>query len=195
MHRWEYGTRLQALLELSTPELSVLTQPNASTGSTISVPPPSTSPPSSLSTVLDVVATIIANRSQTISSQKLSEPQSFFPSDGAAGDPASVGVAALLANYTGQKNDSYDPLAAAQSQLQFLLEKVPRAENGAISHRVSEVQLWSDFVYMVPPFLTYYGVMSGNETLAGMGYDQIKAYREQLRDEKTGLWLHVVNGR
>ena len=159
------------------------------------VPPPSTVPSDgSLDTVFDIIATVVSNRSQTISAQNLSAPQPFFPDDGAAADPASNGVAALIANFTGQSNSSIDFGSACQSQLDFLLTKVPRAENGALSHRVSQVQLWSDFVYMVPPFLAYYGVLTENTTLLGMAYDQIADYRDNLRDEKTGLWMHIVNG-
>lgn len=186
---WEYGTREQALLELDTPSFSVLTA-NDST----SVPPP-TSAPSSLDTVLSLISTIVSNRSQTISSESLSEPQPFFPDDGSAADPASNGVAALIANWTGQSNSSIDFASAASGELQFLLTKVPRAGNGALSHRVSQVQLWSDFVYMVPPFLAYYAVLTENKTLLEESYNQIAHYRDNLRDAKTGLWMHVVNGR
>jgi hypothetical protein len=49
-----------------------------------------------------------------------------------------MGVAVLLANQTLQ-NNTY--AQAAAEQLEFLLDYVPRAWNGAISHRVSEAQL------------------------------------------------------
>ncbi|OBZ73000.1 hypothetical protein A0H81_07148 [Grifola frondosa] len=52
-----------------------------------------------------------------------------------------------------------DYAGAARDQLNYLLQDVPRTTDGAISHRVEQVQLWSDFVYMVPPFLAYYGVL------------------------------------
>ena len=75
--------------------------------------------------------------------------------DGAAGDPASMafipwlklqfdipligmGVAVLLANQT-LANATY--AEAAAHELDFLLNYVPRAPNGAISHRISEAQL------------------------------------------------------
>ncbi len=61
----------------------------------------------------------------------------------AAADPASIGVAVLLANWTGQgASDGLDYAGAAQSQLDYLLERVPRSSSGAISHRVENVQLW-----------------------------------------------------
>jgi len=66
--------------------------------------------------------------------------------------------------------------------------------DGAISHRVSEVQLWSDSVYMVPPFLAYYGVISRNRTLLSESYNQIKLYRNYLRDPTANMWKHVLLG-
>lgn len=74
-----------------------------------------------------------------------------FVVDGSAGDPASIGVAVILANYTNAPGANWAPAAA--KQLDFLLNHTPRSVDGAISHRTEYVQLWSDFVYMVPPFL------------------------------------------
>jgi hypothetical protein len=51
-------------------------------------------------------------------------------------------MSVLLANWTGQGNETVDFGGAARDQLQFLLEDVPRTSDGAISHRVAEVQLW-----------------------------------------------------
>lgn len=69
--------------------------------------------------------------------------------DGSAADPASLGVAVLLANATTAGNNASYYGEAAQKQLQALLTATPRTPDGAISHRVSQVQLWSDFMYMV----------------------------------------------
>jgi rhamnogalacturonyl hydrolase YesR len=53
----------------------------------------------------------------------------------------------------------------------------------------------SDFVYMVPPFLAYYGVLTSNLTLVQQAYNQIKLYRNYLRDPRAnGLWKHVLLG-
>jgi hypothetical protein len=56
-----------------------------------------------------------------------------------------IGVAVLLANWTrgNHLDDRYSQ--AATDQLTYLLEKVPRSESGAISHRANETQLWSVF--------------------------------------------------
>jgi rhamnogalacturonyl hydrolase YesR len=125
-----------------------------------------------------------------------SPPTALVDGDGAAGDPASLGVAVLLANWTGQgAGDGLDFGQAATSQLEYTLNVVPRTSDGAISHRVAQVQLWSDSVFMVPPFLAYYGVLTGNTTLMNEAYNQIKLYRNYLRDTSAkNLWKHIVLG-
>ena len=74
-------------------------------------------------------------------------------------------------------------------------------------------------MYMVPPFLAYYGVLSQNQTLLGEAYTQVRAapehltlirlrapdvsccgcqiklYRNYLIDNSAGgLWKHVLLG-
>jgi rhamnogalacturonyl hydrolase YesR len=53
----------------------------------------------------------------------------------------------------------------------------------------------SDSVSMVPPFLAYYGVLTGNRSAVAEAYNQIRLYRNYLRDSKAGgLWTHIVLG-
>ncbi len=52
----------------------------------------------------------------------------------------------------------------------------------------------SDFIYMVPPFLAYYGVISGNQSLIQESYNQIKLYRNYLFDSNASLWHHILLG-
>lgn len=50
-------------------------------------------------------------------------------------------------------------------------------------------------MYMVPPFIAYYGVLTQNRTLLGEAYTQIQLYRNYLRDANAGgLWKHVLLG-
>lgn len=54
----------------------------------------------------------------------------------------------------------------------------------------------ADSVYMVPPFLAYFGVLEGGMgeiNLLQVAYDQCRLYREGLRDE-NGLWRHIAQG-
>ncbi|PIL32528.1 hypothetical protein GSI_05231 [Ganoderma sinense ZZ0214-1] len=185
-HSWEIGTRAQALTEYDTPSYSVLN----STG----LPPPKSSPPSSLDEVFSIAHSVVGSLNGTGTST-ISQPLIGGTTSGeAAGDPASIGVAVLLANWTGQgSSDGLDYAGAAQAQLNYLLEKVPRSSDGAISHRIENVQLWSDFVYMVPPFLAYYGVLNQNQSLVQLAYDQCRLYRQALVDEDAGgMWRHIA---
>ena len=48
---------------------------------------------------------------------------------------------------------------------------------------------------MVPPFLAYYGVLTQNETLLQLAYDQCRLYRQYLVDDDAGgMWRHIVQG-
>ncbi|KAJ3759499.1 Six-hairpin glycosidase-like protein [Lentinula raphanica] len=183
-HPWELGTRAQALLEH-----------NAQAFSVFSLTIPSTSVPSNTSSALAPVFSIAKGvvNNRTASNGNITGPQPLVADDSAA-DPASIGPAVLLANWTNQ-GDGVDYAGAALDQLNFLYEKVPKTSDGAISHRTGEVQLWSDFVYMVPPFLAYYGLLTNNQSLITDAYTQIKLYRNYLRDTSAdNLWAHIVLG-
>ncbi|KAF8837158.1 hypothetical protein BDN67DRAFT_957060 [Paxillus ammoniavirescens] len=187
-HSWEYGTRSQVLLEFNVPRYSVL--------SSFPVPPPAKIPSnlaSATSNVLSIAQMIVSNRST--SNGDITGPQPLIQ-DTSAGDPASIGVAVLLANWTGQGAiDGLDYAGAAQDQIDFLFQNAPKTSDGAISHRMEQVQLWSDFVYMVPPFLAYYGAVTQNETLLQGAYTQISLYRNYLRDtQANNLWKHIQLG-
>lgn len=108
-----------------------------------------------------------------------------------------IGVAVLLRNWTLPYYGTSPYATAASEQLDYLLNVAPRAPNGAISHRASQVQLWSDFIYMAPPFIAYYGALQGGpdgDALLQTAYEQVKLYREVLFDEDVGLWRHIALG-
>ncbi|KAI6111803.1 Six-hairpin glycosidase-like protein [Pisolithus croceorrhizus] len=185
---WEYGTRAEVLLELNASSYSVF--------SPTPLPPPQQIPSnltSALSDVIGIAQMIVANRST--SNGNITGPQPLVNGN-ATGDPASIGVAVLLANWTGQSTaDGLDYAGAAQDQLEFLLSNVSRTHDGAISQRIEQVQLWSDFVYMAPPFFAYYGVLTGNQSLVQEAYHQVSLYRKYLRDPKANnIWKHIQLG-
>jgi hypothetical protein len=67
--------------------------------------------------------------------------QPLAPGDGSSGDPASIGVAVLLANWTNLGGEDY--AGAATAQIEYLFgPSVPKTQDGAISHRVTDLQLW-----------------------------------------------------
>lgn len=139
---WEVGTYQTALLELYAPELFLY-------NGTKTIPPILTAD-SNITEIFDSVDAVLANKPSGI--------PSFF-SDKAVGDPASVGIAVLIRNwtYTGSGGSKY--ATTAKQQLNYLLNDVDRASNGAISQRAppAAVQLWADFMAMAPPFIGYYG--------------------------------------
>ena len=94
-----------------------------------------------LSDVFIIAHNVVASR--PTSNGNIVGPQPLI-NDGAAGDPASIAVSVLLANWTGQGHvNGLDYAGAAQDQLDFLLTEVPRTNDGAISHRTDQTQLWS----------------------------------------------------
>jgi rhamnogalacturonyl hydrolase YesR len=108
-----------------------------------------------------------------------------------------LGVPVLLRNWTLPSHEASPYRVAAEEQLKYLLKVAPRASNGAISQRESQVQLWSDYVYMAPPFIAYYGALKcGHEgrSLLQTAYEQVKLYREVLFDRDVGLWRHIALG-
>ncbi|KZV68803.1 Six-hairpin glycosidase [Peniophora sp. CONT] len=175
---WEVGTLAEALLELEWPALSVYG------AGTADVHPPLIGEGNTTASDVFTLAT------NTLAS-KPADSLALVANDGAVGDPASIGPAVLLANWT-LSNATYG--AAAQAQRDYLLNYAPRTDGGAISQRTDQVQLWSDFVYMAPPFLAYYGALQNDYSLVKEAYNQCWLYRDALRDVNTGLWRHVALG-
>lgn len=173
---WEIGTLAEALTEFSWPALSVyapVTAPIYPLNSTYNA-----------SDVMSIAQRTVATKPADITALML---------DGASGDPASIGVAVILANRTRSDPSDWSYAIAAEDQLHFLLNDVPRSDSGAISHRDDDVQLWADFVYMGPPFLAYWGLVVHDKSLLIQAHDQCRLYREALQDE-GGLWKHIIYG-
>lgn len=45
-------------------------------------------------------------------------------------------------------------------------------------------------MYMIPPFLAYYGVVTRNRKIVDEAYIQTKLYRGHLKN-KQGMWRHI----
>jgi hypothetical protein len=203
LHSWELGTRAQTILERNATTYSVFSRQHL---------PPSSNPDAATLSALQPFFDI-ANNVVSSLPRNGTGPQPLKP-DGSAADPASLGVCVLIANLTREANGAsrgLDYAAAAKNQIEYLFSAVPRTSDGALSHRVSELQLWfasfhlrctcltflpfrSDFVYMIPPFLAYYGVTTRNRTMIVEAYNQIKLYRNYLRDPHQSMWKHVLLG-
>ncbi|KAF7321143.1 hypothetical protein HMN09_00202400 [Mycena chlorophos] len=180
-HVWEFGTAIEALLELDTPAYSVF-GPSP-------FPVPALDPASVPALAYAQAKIVLGTGAFALDN-----------GDGAAGDPASLGVGATM---LGKTNQTFADAAAGE--IEYLLANVPRWVNGAISHRADVAELWADFMYMAPPFIAFYGADSGNATLLETAYVQCGLQREVLlylsnssepspagTSSSGGRWEHIV---
>ncbi|KAI0506644.1 hypothetical protein F5B22DRAFT_639035 [Xylaria bambusicola] len=172
-HSWEFGTFSEALLEWHDPHLSVFAASPFPDGK---IPVVQVDQVESLSYAQPHIWT---------------NSTTLVDGDGAAGDPASLAISAIL---IGQTQSPF--LSAAQRQIDHLLTTVPRWSNGAISHREDYAELWADFIYMVPPALAYWAIQTANETLLRVAIEQCLLYRDVLivpqPADAAGLWHHII---
>jgi hypothetical protein len=122
-HSWEYGTASEALLELFDPSLAVY--------GSHPFPIPTVAPQNSPSLTYAQQKIVIA-----------APPNGLSDGDGAVGDPASLGVSAVL---LGKTDPSF--AQAAEAEAEYIVGQAPRWYNGAISHRVAYPELW--YVYKI----------------------------------------------
>ncbi|KAH8832659.1 glycoside hydrolase family 105 protein [Flagelloscypha sp. PMI_526] len=127
-------------------------------------------------------------------------PSQDVSSSSGLGDVFSIAknVVSSLTNDTtpkplvGQSGGAYGQ--AVTNQINYLYSSsVPKSSDGAISHRQNALQYWSDFVYMVPPTLAYYGIVTKNSSWLGEAYKQVRLYRDALKDSnQQNLWKHIT---
>ncbi|KAF9477342.1 hypothetical protein BDN70DRAFT_810886 [Pholiota conissans] len=182
-HSWEFGTASEALLELYDASHAVY--------GAHPFPVPTLLPKNTPSLAYAQEKIVIGD-----------PPNGLSDGDGAVGDPASLGVSAVLLGKTDAK---YAQAAAAE--VEYLLSGAPRWWNGAISHRAMYAELWADFIYMAPPFMAYYGVATHNASILKAAADQCILYQKILVANTTvaspspptthpitasGLWTHIL---
>jgi hypothetical protein len=126
---WEWGTAAEALLELYNNELSVFGATPFPNGQ-IPKADPGTFALSYAKQFINTNAQVLVDNS-------------------AVGDPASLGVSAIL---LGQSDNTY--IGAATREADYLLNQAPRYSNGAISQRPDVAELWADNIAMSFPFCT-----------------------------------------
>ncbi|KAM6483822.1 Six-hairpin glycosidase-like protein [Trichoderma sp. SZMC 28011] len=165
-HSWEWGTAAEALLELYNPELSVFGS-NPFPNGKVPQADPST-------TALAYAKQFINRNSQTL------------VNDTAVGDPASLGVSAIL---LGQSDSVY--IGAANRESDFLLNVAPRWSNGAISHRPDVAELWADNMAMSFPFLAYLAVQHNDTSLMSLTVQQCGLQRAVLKGSSLS-WQHII---
>ncbi len=101
--------------------------------------------------------------------------------ENAVTDPGSNGAAILYAyKITGDKKLK----DAADALYTYLKKRAPRTENGAICHVTSGKEIWSDAMFMTPPFLALVGDFE--ETMR-----QVDCYRGFLWNKEKKLFSHI----
>ncbi|KAL1413426.1 hypothetical protein Q8F55_001193 [Vanrija albida] len=202
-HSWELGTLTEVLLEVYNPELTPFGfLPSAWNSS---------AHPNLPLTVVNITAQALsaydfsgapgdtADHATLLSS---SSPRPLVDGAGSLGDPASLGPAAwITANYADQVRRLNDTgVSGLQSDSAYAwavgnqlaaLHAGPHSDNGTISQRESEFQLWSDMGYMIPPFLAYLGLTTNNATLLGEALRQWSLESSALLDPQANLYRHV----
>ncbi|CDU25963.1 uncharacterized protein SPSC_06134, partial [Sporisorium scitamineum] len=195
---WEQGVSQAALLELDFPGWSVFSSssggPPYKPGEKRAV----SSPPN------EVIGMAYASASRADSLGRLAFRITGDEQIGAGSslDGASPGAEVLLAAWlAGEINRTTGVMGqgfysnAARNTLDMVMRRTPKARSGAISHRYTSVALWSDAVYMMPPFLSFYGLVTRNNTLLQTAYDQIRLYRNAMRltsGTSRNLWGHIL---
>ena len=172
-HSWEYGTGVEAMLELLDPDMTVFgTEPFPA----------------------DKVQKLPMKRPQSILWMqrhiRVRNEPTLYADDFSVSDPAALGVTAVM---LGQKDSK--TFQAATRQKDYLLNDAKRYSNGAISHRVEVAELWSDAISMFPPFLAFYAVAANDLELMREAVKQCGLHREVLMVDsgpKKGLWKHIV---
>ena len=100
--------------------------------------------------------------------------------DNGVTDPAAAGEAVLKA-YEMTKEE--DLKAGADRMLEWLLVKAPRSKEGTLYHTMNSPEIWSDAMYMAPPFIAAAGKYT--EAIA-----QIEGFRKALWNTNDKLFSH-----
>lgn len=180
-HSWEFGTATEALLELYSPLHSVF----GPRPFPVLALDPSFVP--SLAYAQEKI--VLGTGANGLSN-----------GDGAVGDPASLGVGAIM---LGKTNQTFADAAAGE--IEYIVGQAPRWVNGAISQRTDVAELWADWMYMAPPFIAFYAADTHNASLLQTAYVQCGLQREVLlflSDSATpspagtslsnGSWEHII---
>ncbi|PWY96818.1 Six-hairpin glycosidase, partial [Testicularia cyperi] len=195
---WEQGVGQSALLELDFPGYSVF----SSTGGGPPFRPGHERAPGSPPYEVLSMAYHSASRQDNIGRLAFRITADEVPGAGSSLDGVSTGAEVLLTAWmageidqkTGEQGSGFY-IDAAKRALDLATVRTPRSRSGAISHRYQTVQLWSDAVYMMPPFIAWYGMITRNQTLLQLSYDQIRLYRDSMQlttGNAAGLWGHIV---
>ncbi len=112
----------------------------------------------------------------------------FSHGETTVGDSSAIGISVLY--FYKITNDIFY-LDGAKRNMEYLLNKPPKTAEGGISHRMSNLELWIDTLYMVSPFLAELGIITSNNSLIDKAIEQVFIHEKYLRDENTHLYSHI----
>ncbi|MFB6150879.1 MAG: glycoside hydrolase family 105 protein [Haloarculaceae archaeon] len=102
-------------------------------------------------------------------------------------DPAAVGQG-VVDFYERTSETRY--IDAARRQYEFLKD-APKTEDGGITHRREDVELWVDSIYMQCPFFARYAAAADHPEAYDDAVRQIRVCAKHLQDPRTGLFRHA----
>ncbi|CCA68002.1 hypothetical protein PIIN_01869 [Serendipita indica DSM 11827] len=174
---WELGLASISLLELEEADLSVFGRDPFNTTHT------QTRNLSPNSTVVQIANAVMSSRPPSI------QPLAV---DGSAGDPASLGVAVMLASRARRNDPEYAQAAAAQ--LHFLARGGTTSAEWGNQHACRSSPAVERLCVHGSTFIAFHGAMNENVTELQEAKRQAGFYRDALRDSETKLWRHIVLG-
>lgn len=102
-------------------------------------------------------------------------------------NPAAMATSALEF-YERTGDDRY--LDAVRRQYEFL-KSVDRTADGGISRRANTVELFTEGLYFVAPWLVQYGTLTDDRDAIDDAATQIEVHLKHLQDPHTGLFRHI----
>lgn len=72
-----------------------------------------------------------------------------------------------------------------------LFESIPRTEDGGISRQLNDVELFTECLYFLCPFVTRYGNITDSPDRIEEATTQARIHIKRLRDQQSGLFRHI----
>jgi unsaturated rhamnogalacturonyl hydrolase len=72
--------------------------------------------------------------------------------------------------------------------------KIPKTDNGGVSHLRNYQELWDDTIFMVGSYLREMYLLTRDEKYLNELLLQVEVHREKLKDDHWGLWYHGWDG-
>ncbi len=69
-------------------------------------------------------------------------------------------------------------------------KKIPKTDNGGVSHLKKYKELWDDTIFMVGCYLREMYLLTGEEKYLNELLHQVEVHRAKLKDDDWGLWYH-----